>query len=92
MAHLADKISPLGGSNDHGAGWDHEPTRWNVFKLELHAQEGRASMHMPLDCESKSEAHGGDKLMTLLKRKGKGDGLCLLTAMGFAFQTVESQF
>ncbi|SAM06254.1 hypothetical protein [Absidia glauca] len=34
-------------------------------------------MHMPLDCESKSEAHGGDKLMTLLKRKGKGDGLCL---------------
>ncbi|SAL97709.1 hypothetical protein [Absidia glauca] len=44
-------------------------------------------MHMPLDCESKSEAHGGDKLMTLLKRKGKGDGLCLLTAMDFAFQT-----
>ena len=42
-------------------------------------------MHMPLDCESKSEAHGGDKLMTLLKRKGKGDGLCLLTAMGFTF-------
>ncbi|SAM00485.1 hypothetical protein [Absidia glauca] len=44
-------------------------------------------MHMPLDCESKSDAHGGDKLMTLLKRKGLGDGLCLLTAMGFAFQT-----
>ncbi|SAM03950.1 hypothetical protein [Absidia glauca] len=44
-------------------------------------------MYIPLECESKSEAHGGDKLMTLLKRKGNGDGLWLLTAMGFTFQT-----
>ncbi|SAM07181.1 hypothetical protein [Absidia glauca] len=44
-------------------------------------------MHIPLDRDPKSQAHGGDKFMTLLKRKGKGDGLCLLTAMGFAFQT-----
>jgi hypothetical protein len=49
-------------------------------------------MSMPLESKSKSEAHGGDKLMTLLKRKGKGDGLCLVTAMGLRFRIVESQF
>jgi hypothetical protein len=50
-------------------------------------------MHMPLDCESKSEAHGGDKLMTLLKRKGKGWWPVLTHRHGLHFfKPVESQF
>ncbi|SAM02490.1 hypothetical protein [Absidia glauca] len=67
--------------------------RLNVFKLERYAQEGRTIMYIPLECKSKSEAHGGDKLMTLLKPlKGWAMACGYSPPWASHYNPVESQF